>query len=323
MRINDLQCSDDGTSYSCLVGDVFNSTLLNVKVRPSVPTLSNVQTDVQENSNITATCTAVVGYPKAGQIVWKAYQNERSVNLSSEFATSVVNVSQPGDDKCTVRTQSLVTLKVNRLHQYISLACFVTNPDFKPTAPETCTDPEADFCAMTELTVVTYVATPFFFEILTTETEPATTATSKAGEDTTEIFTTITMETFPAAISDLLKTSPEYNAEQTESTSKLAPRLDNTVSNVTAATGSNPGVTKSSTNLNTDFISMLAMGLILSAIIIIQFVVIIIAIRRSQGKGPCRRKVTERTHHTYNQPERESDYDYINDSYYKNLHLIY
>ncbi|KAK0067040.1 cell adhesion molecule 2, partial [Biomphalaria pfeifferi] len=89
--INDLQCSDDGTSYSCLVGDVFNYTstspsFLTVKVQPSVPTLSNVQTDVQENSNIKATCTAGVGYFRVGEIVWKAYQKKRSVN----FATSVV-----------------------------------------------------------------------------------------------------------------------------------------------------------------------------------------------------------------------------------------
>uniref|UniRef100_A0A2C9LR15 Ig-like domain-containing protein n=1 Tax=Biomphalaria glabrata TaxID=6526 RepID=A0A2C9LR15_BIOGL len=124
---------------------------------PTVPTLSNVQTDVQENSNITATCTAIVGYPNAGQIVWKAYQNGQSVDLSSELLITAVNVSQPGDDQCTVRTQNSVTLKVNRLHQNISLACFVINQDFNPTAPETCTtDPETDLCAQTDPVTVTY-----------------------------------------------------------------------------------------------------------------------------------------------------------------------
>uniref|UniRef100_A0A2C9LD51 Ig-like domain-containing protein n=1 Tax=Biomphalaria glabrata TaxID=6526 RepID=A0A2C9LD51_BIOGL len=159
MVMEDLQCSDDGTIYICLV-DVYptfeiSKASLTVQVPPSAPELSNVQTDVQENSDITATCTAIVGYPEAGQIVWRAYQNGGSIDLSSQLKINVINVPQPGDDKCTIRIQSSVTLKANMRHQGISLACFVINEDFKATAPDTCTDPETDLCVQTDHAVVT------------------------------------------------------------------------------------------------------------------------------------------------------------------------
>ncbi|KAK6964577.1 CD166 antigen A-like isoform X1, partial [Biomphalaria glabrata] len=125
------------------------------RIPPSAPELSNVQTDVQENSDITATCTAIVGYPEAGQIVWRAYQNGGSIDLSSQLKINVINVPQPGDDKCTIRIQSSVTLKASMRHQGISLACFVINEDFKPTAPDTCADPETDLCVQTDPAVVT------------------------------------------------------------------------------------------------------------------------------------------------------------------------
>ncbi|XP_013069004.2 CD276 antigen-like [Biomphalaria glabrata] len=159
MVMEDLQCSDDGTIYICLV-DVYptfeiSKASLTVQVPPSAPELSNVQTDVQENSDITATCTAIVGYPEAGQIVWRAYQNGGSIDLSSQLKINVINVPQPGDDKCTIRIQSSATLKANMRHQGISLACFVINEDFKPTAPDTCADPETDLCVQTDPAVVT------------------------------------------------------------------------------------------------------------------------------------------------------------------------
>uniref|UniRef100_A0A2C9M4V8 Ig-like domain-containing protein n=1 Tax=Biomphalaria glabrata TaxID=6526 RepID=A0A2C9M4V8_BIOGL len=65
-------------------------------------------------------------------------------------------ITQPGDDQCTVRTQSSITLKANRRHQNISLACFVINQDIKPTAPDTCSNPVTDFCIQTNPIVVTY-----------------------------------------------------------------------------------------------------------------------------------------------------------------------
>ncbi|KAK0067037.1 cell adhesion molecule 2, partial [Biomphalaria pfeifferi] len=161
MLINNLQCSDGNITYFCFIEDFLKSlavsyTGLTVKVQPTVPTISNVQTDVQVYSNITATCTAALGYPKAGQIVWRVYKNRKSVELSSELRITVLNVTQPGDDKCNVRTTSSVTLYAYIIYQNISLACFVINQDFKPTAPENCTNPATDLCAQTGPTVVTY-----------------------------------------------------------------------------------------------------------------------------------------------------------------------
>uniref|UniRef100_A0A2C9LAI7 Ig-like domain-containing protein n=1 Tax=Biomphalaria glabrata TaxID=6526 RepID=A0A2C9LAI7_BIOGL len=71
------------------------------------------------------------------------------------FSTiTTTNVSQPGDDKCTVRTQSSVTLKADRLYQNISLACFVINQGSEALA--TCSNPATDLCAQTDTAVITY-----------------------------------------------------------------------------------------------------------------------------------------------------------------------
>ncbi|XP_055867070.1 uncharacterized protein LOC129922902 [Biomphalaria glabrata] len=160
MVIMNTQCSDEETSYFCLVTNsnkppAVSQSQLTVKVPPTSPTLSNLHLNVTEYSNITATCTAVVGYPNAGRIIWRVYQNEEIVDLPFKTVNTVDNVPQPGDDKCTVRIQSSVALNVDRYDQNISLACFVTNPDFKPTAPKTCTNPEADLCAQTDSLIVT------------------------------------------------------------------------------------------------------------------------------------------------------------------------
>uniref|UniRef100_A0A2C9L9L4 Immunoglobulin V-set domain-containing protein n=1 Tax=Biomphalaria glabrata TaxID=6526 RepID=A0A2C9L9L4_BIOGL len=80
-NIGNLECLDEGT-YSCQVilfqptglvqqGD----TVLRIKIPPSSPALIIVQTEIVENSNINVSCTATLGYPNVGQIVWKTYHN--------------------------------------------------------------------------------------------------------------------------------------------------------------------------------------------------------------------------------------------------------
>uniref|UniRef100_A0A2C9L657 Uncharacterized protein n=1 Tax=Biomphalaria glabrata TaxID=6526 RepID=A0A2C9L657_BIOGL len=81
--------------------------------------------------------------------------------------------------------------------------------------------------------------------------------------------------------------------------------------------------TTSSENSNADksdgnTVSMIVIGVILSSIIIVQFVVNIFLIRRSQGV--CVKKTGERKPHIYDQPNKESHYDYI-DSCYKSVEI--
>ncbi|KAK0069089.1 cell adhesion molecule 2 [Biomphalaria pfeifferi] len=65
-------------------------------------------------------------------------------------------------------------------------------------------------------------------------------------------------------------------------------------------------------------VAMIVMGVILSSIIIVQFVVIIFVIRKSQAV--CVKKSGERKPHIYDQPNKESHYDYI-DSCYKSVEI--
>ncbi|XP_055866997.1 cell adhesion molecule 2-like [Biomphalaria glabrata] len=162
--ISNLSCSDEGI-YTCQL--LQSSTLhqnssksvLNIKAYPSAPSLSNVQTNVQEDSNISATCTAGVGYPNRGQLIWKSYQNGKPVDLTSELYSTSLNVIQPGDDSCPVTTESTVTLKANIKHQNITLACFVVNPDIQPTAPDNCI-PSTNLCSETKQVNVYRVKQP-------------------------------------------------------------------------------------------------------------------------------------------------------------------
>ncbi|KAK0065132.1 cell adhesion molecule 2, partial [Biomphalaria pfeifferi] len=116
---------------------------------PSPPSLSNVQTNVQEDSNISATCTDGVGYPNRGQIIRKSYHNGKSIDLTSELYITSSNAIQPGDDSCPVTTESTMTLKANIKHQNITLVCFVVNPDVQPTAPDNCI-PSTNVCCETK-----------------------------------------------------------------------------------------------------------------------------------------------------------------------------
>ncbi|KAH9500375.1 hypothetical protein Btru_071648 [Bulinus truncatus] len=68
----------------------------------------------------------------------------------------VLLASQPGDDNCTVRTQSTVYLQALRNYQNITLACFVTNQDFQPSAPDSCNNPTSDLCRQTSYVNVFY-----------------------------------------------------------------------------------------------------------------------------------------------------------------------
>ncbi|KAI8780297.1 cell surface A33 antigen, partial [Biomphalaria glabrata] len=155
MSIDNLECSDEST-YTCQVvlsqatGVKQADAFLRLKIPPSTPTLTIDQTEVIENSNINVSCTATLGYPNAGQIVWKTYQNGIPFTPStSDIITSSTNVVQSGDDRCTVRKQSSVLLKSSRNNPNISLACFVTNQDFQPIAPDDCTNSTTQWCNLT------------------------------------------------------------------------------------------------------------------------------------------------------------------------------
>ncbi|KAH9500373.1 hypothetical protein Btru_071631 [Bulinus truncatus] len=123
------------------------------------PDLSNVQVSVPENSNIVATCTAILGYPNPMQIVWKTFKNGNTFDLPSDLVVTPTNITQTGDDRCTVRTKSLVSFKASRDYQNVVLACFVTNKDFKPTVPEFCNNQITDLCNVTSSINVTYPVT--------------------------------------------------------------------------------------------------------------------------------------------------------------------
>ncbi|KAI8780292.1 cell surface glycoprotein MUC18 [Biomphalaria glabrata] len=163
MNIGYLECLDEGT-YSCQVilfqpiglvqqGD----TLLRIKIPPLSPALTIDQTEVIENSNINVSCTATLGYPNVGQIVWKTYQNGIQFTPSpSDITISSTNVVQPGDDKCTVRNRSSVLLKTSRNNPNISLACIVINQDFPPSSQDVCTNPTTQWCNLTNTVNIVY-----------------------------------------------------------------------------------------------------------------------------------------------------------------------
>ncbi|KAK0067035.1 cell adhesion molecule 2 [Biomphalaria pfeifferi] len=368
MLITNLQCSDDGTPFFCSVGELYklptiSQSLLRVKVALTHPTLSNVQTDVQENSNITATCTAVVGYPNAGQIVWKTYQNGQSVDLSSELMIIAVNVTQPGDDQCTVRTQSSATLKANRLHLNISLACFVINQDIKPTAPDTCSNPVTDFCIQTNPIVVTYPVSSLSLTREPTSTlyegntvtlkclvdgNPLPNFTwTKYGDENRKLSSEMDGLYSTVTLTSLNKTldSGEYNCTASNVIKNVSyavigviPLVINeattpdptTTTTITTTTteqtyrSTSPTETNSAENINavnnsdSNKVSLIAVGVILSSIIIVQLVVIIFLIRR---QGICVKKPGERSPHIYNFPNKESQYDYVNNSNYNTIEI--
>uniref|UniRef100_A0A2C9LUF7 Ig-like domain-containing protein n=1 Tax=Biomphalaria glabrata TaxID=6526 RepID=A0A2C9LUF7_BIOGL len=375
MLITNLNCSDDGTSYFCFVGEAFKTpnisqAPLRIKVRPTAPTLSNVQTDVQENSNITATCTAGVGYPNAGQIVWKANQNGQSVDLLSKLMITAVNVTKSGDDKCTVRTQSSVTLKVNRLHQNFSLACFVINQIYKPTAPENCINTATDLCAMTNPVIVTYPVSSISVtrEPVTTLYEGArvtlkcqadgnplpTYTWTKVGDENRTPFSVMDGLVSTVTLTSLNKSldAGDYNCSASNvvknmmykasglitltiyEATKPAPTTTTTVKTTKTTTKQMYGSTQSTglqsiennnpaSDSESNAVSIIAISVILSAIIIVQFVVILVLCRRNKASnGLCKPKLAERKPHTYDRAEeKESHYDYINDSYYKSIEI--
>ncbi|XP_055867517.1 cell surface glycoprotein MUC18-like isoform X2 [Biomphalaria glabrata] len=360
MLITKLSCTDDGTQYYCIVSNnskppAISNSVLRVKVPPTVPTLSNVQTGVKENSSITATCTAGVGYPKAGQIVWKAYRNGQSVNLPPEIVITSMNASQPEDDKCTVRTQSSVTLKANRLHQNISLACFVTNQDFKPTAPDTCTDTKSDLCAQTEPAVVTYPVSK-----MNLKREPASTlyegarvtlkcqaegnplptySWTKIGDENRKLFvvmdglvSTITLTSLNKSLDagdysckalnivenekyiflGFISLIIDENITQTSTTIQKTPTTVTTVTKTPTGTGS-PEATTVISESGSNTVSMIVMGVILSAIIIVQFVVIIYLLLRVKGKYLKENKATKKEPRVYDRTVTDPHYIYIDD----------
>ncbi|KAK0067030.1 CD166 antigen A-like isoform X1 [Biomphalaria pfeifferi] len=163
--INNLECSDQGT-YSCQIYQEtptlqsISSSVLSIKVPPSVPKLSNAETDVPDKGvNIRATCKAVVGYPNDGQIVWKSFLNGKPFHVDPGLIVTSLKAPEPGDDRCTLRVESQVVLKVNATHQNMTLACFVTNPDFHPSAANECTNPTTDLCSQTNPVNVVSVIT--------------------------------------------------------------------------------------------------------------------------------------------------------------------
>ncbi|KAH9488769.1 hypothetical protein Btru_059710 [Bulinus truncatus] len=154
MIINSLECSDEGV-YKChayklqgVINNISESTL-NLKVLPTLPTLSNFQASVQENYNITATCTAIVGFPTPLRIVWKTFGY--TSDLSSELVVAT-NDTTPAGKRCAVSTQSTVYLKASRAYKNLTLACFVTNQD---SQPESCNN-QTSLCSQTSSVNVLY-----------------------------------------------------------------------------------------------------------------------------------------------------------------------
>ncbi|KAH9500378.1 hypothetical protein Btru_071662 [Bulinus truncatus] len=150
MTIEKLECSDEGT-YKCKLYKVYemveSESVLRIRVPPTPPKMTNVRVEVQENEEVMATCTANLGYPRPLAIVWKAYFNGYPVRLPQSFKVSANNVTEPGDGRCTVRTQSVARFTARRSENDLVLACFVTNSDFQPVAPTTCGDTGRDLCA--------------------------------------------------------------------------------------------------------------------------------------------------------------------------------
>ncbi|KAK0067036.1 cell surface A33 antigen [Biomphalaria pfeifferi] len=281
MNIDSLECSDEST-YTCQVvlshaaGVKQADAFLRLKIPPSIPELTIDQTEVIENSNINVSCTATLGYPNVGQIVWKTYQKGIPFTPSpDDIVTSSTYVVQPGDDRCTVRNRSNVLLRSSRNNRNISIACFVTNRDFQPIAHDFCTNSTTQLCNLTNTVSILYI-------VSTTVTPTTNTVTPT---------TKTTNRTFTSAV--------------TKPTTGTQPNILNTLERV------------ADTDSNT--VPMIVMGVILSAIIIVQFVVILLVNRRNQGKGSCMKKSVQREPHTYDQPVAESHYDYINDSYYKSV----
>ncbi|XP_055867443.1 uncharacterized protein LOC106062144 isoform X2 [Biomphalaria glabrata] len=370
MTIGTLECLDEAT-YACQVILFYPSgqfqqadTVLRIKIPPSVPALSIDQTEVIENSNINVSCTATLGYPNVGQIVWKTYQNGILFTPSpSDIIISSTNVVQPGDDICTVRNRSSVLLKTSRNNPNISLACFVINQDFPAPSDDACTNPTAQWCNLTATVNIVYPVSNIQSTIVpstalyegddiflrcSVEANPLPTFTWTKVDDyrtlTSEMdglvsvlrLTNLNVSTDPGdyncTASNVVKgvrytasrvitliinkaTTPVPTTTNTQNrtvtSAKTTPRTEITT----------PGLNIEVADTNPDKVTIIAMGVILSAIIVIQFVVILILIRRSQGDCPCTRKLAERKPHIYDQPERPTQYEYINDSNYKSVEL--
>ncbi|KAH9500374.1 hypothetical protein Btru_071646 [Bulinus truncatus] len=159
VAIDDVGCSDEGEEYRCAVSKGVQSSVststMNLRVLPTPPKLSDVIMSAPENENLTATCTAILGYPRPLDIVWRAFKNGQSVDLQPKLIFNEVIDSEPGDDKCTIRRKSTVYLKAEKDHQDLILACFIANQDFQPTLPNFCKNPTTDLCSQTNPVTVT------------------------------------------------------------------------------------------------------------------------------------------------------------------------
>ncbi|KAH9512207.1 hypothetical protein Btru_041118 [Bulinus truncatus] len=166
MLIHNIQCLDQA-SYVCETTNTLEKTRrdfyshqaesrLSIKVQPSIPKLNFVQHAVAENEEATAVCNVTLGYPRPLQIEWRAFLNGNPFDLSSALLVHSVGEFLPGDDKCTMHTSSIATIKVNKVFQDLRLACFATNQDFQPMVPNTCNFPEREFCNETDMVDIIY-----------------------------------------------------------------------------------------------------------------------------------------------------------------------
>ncbi|KAK0067034.1 cell surface glycoprotein MUC18 [Biomphalaria pfeifferi] len=360
MTIGNLECLDEAT-YSCQVflfqptglvqqGD----TLLRIKIPPSTPSLTIDQTEVIENSNINVSCTATLGYPNVGQIVWRTYQNGVPFSPSpDDIVISSTNVVQPGDDICTIRNRISVLLKTSRNNPNISLACFVINQNFPPIAQDVCTNPTAQWCSLTNTVNIVYPVSNLRLTIV-----PSTAAYE--GDD---IFLRCSVEgnplpsftwtkvddnrTLPSDKYGLVSYMILTKLNQTTDAGDYICTASNVVKGVTynisrvvtliinKATTTNPSITKTTNRLtwttpttetelptfsiediadtNSNTGSMIAMGVILSAIITVQFIIILFLLLKGQGNHLTENKSNKNEQKKQNPPERESHhYDYIN-----------
>ncbi|KAK0067033.1 cell surface glycoprotein MUC18 [Biomphalaria pfeifferi] len=352
MTIGNLECLDEAT-YSCQVilftpaGQFQQAdTLLRIKIPPSSPALTIDQTEVIENSNINVSCTATLGYPNVGQIVWKTYQNGILFTSSpSDIVTSSTNVVQPGDDTCTVRNRSSVLLKTSRNNPNVSLACFVINQDFPPPSDDSCNNPTAQWCNLTATVNIVYPVSNIQSTIVpstalyegddislrcSVEANPLPTFTWTKVDDNRIL--TSKMDGLVSVLRltnlNLSTDAGDYNCTAfnvvkgvTYTTSRMitliinkatapVPTTTNTQNRTVSPAKTTPKTESPTpdskvdvTDTNSDKVTIIAMGVILSAIIVVQFVVILI-LSRSQGNCPCMRKLAERKPHIYDVPER-------------------
>ncbi|XP_059151539.1 cell adhesion molecule 2-like [Physella acuta] len=146
MIIHNTQCMDEG-NYGCKIvylntdtsmrSAKDNAQVLYIKVPPRSPAFTTVpQNEFPEGSFINVKCNANVGRPGKGSIQWRYYSNgAETTTIVNAQVTDTQSTLVSGDDPCTERWDSRISLEADRTFQNLSLACYVVNTDFPVTQP--------------------------------------------------------------------------------------------------------------------------------------------------------------------------------------------